>query len=109
VELRQALAEAEDLAVVYVLPEGQVNAKTRRFIAENRLGEDVYFLTDPGSRVIGALGLAKADPEPIEVGVPHPATYLIDREGRIRLADVREDFHIWLASDVVLDALTDLD
>jgi peroxiredoxin len=109
VELRHELADAEDLVILYVLAEGQVNAKTRRFIAENRLGRDVRFLTDPDSRLIGSLGLAKPDPEPIEAGVPHPATYLVDRNGRIRMADVREDFQIWLAPETIRQSLADLD
>jgi peroxiredoxin len=109
VELRRDLADAEDLVILYVMPEEQINAKTRRFIDENRLREKVRFLADPDSRLIGALGLAKADPEPIEAGVPHPATYLVDRAGRIRMADVREDFHIWLASAAIRDALARLD
>jgi len=45
------------------------------------------------------------DPEPLEVGVPHPATYLLDRNGVVRLVDVRTDFHIWLDPGVVAEAL----
>jgi peroxiredoxin len=109
VELRRDLREAEDLVILYVLAEEQINSKTQRFVAENGLREHVRFLTDPDSRLIDALGLAKADPEPIEAGVPHPATYLLDRMGRIRLADVREDFHIWLSTDAIHEALARLE
>ena len=108
-ELRQALAEVDDLVILYVLAEGQINAKTRRFIDEGRLRERVRFLADRGSRLIETLGLMKGDPEPLEAGVAHPATYLLDREGRVRFADVREDYHIWLDPEVVREALARID
>jgi peroxiredoxin len=109
VELREELRGVEDLVILYVLAEGQINAKTRRFIDEGRLRERVRFLADRDSRLIDALGLRKQDPEPIEEGVAHPATYLLDRQGRVRLADVREDYHIWLDPKAVLEVLAQID
>jgi hypothetical protein len=41
--------------------------------------------------------------------VPHPATYLLDREGRVRLVDVRRDFQIWLDPSLIVDALEEMD
>ena len=105
-ELRQAIDGADDLVVLYVMAERQINAKTRRFIDEGRLRERVRFLADPDSRLIEALGLLKRDTEPIEAGVAHPATYLLDRDGTVRFADVREDYHIWLDPSAVLEALS---
>jgi peroxiredoxin len=109
VELRQALAKVDDLVILYVMAEGQINAKTRRFIDEGRLRERVRFLADRDSRLIETLGLTKEDPEPIEEGVAHPATYILDREGRVRFADVREDYHFWLDPEVVREALARID
>jgi peroxiredoxin len=108
VELREALGGADDLVVLYVMAGGQINDKTLRFVQEGGLRERVRFLADPDSRVISELGLLKADPEPMEAGVAHPATYLIDRDGRIRFADVREDYHFWLDPDLVVQALAAL-
>ena len=105
VELREALAEMPDLVVLYVLPDSQVNEKTLRFIDELGLRDRVRFLSDPGSRTIDQLGLRKVDAEPMEMGVPHPATYVLDREGFVRFVDVREDFHIWLDAEVIVAAL----
>jgi peroxiredoxin len=105
VELRQAFGKIDDLVVFYVMAEKQINAKTLRFIDEAQLRERVYFIADPDSRVITELGLLKEDPEPIEAGVAHPATYLVDREGRIRFADVRRDYHVWIDPGVILEAL----
>ena len=41
----------------------------------------------------------------IEAGVPHPTTYVLDRQGIVRFADARSDFHIWLDPELVLEAL----
>jgi peroxiredoxin len=105
VELRRELGEVEDLVILYVLPDNQVNEKTLRFIDGNSLRDRVRFLQDPASRAIDRLGLRKPGPEPIEAGVPHPATYVLDRQGRIGLIDVREDYHIWLDPEPVIAAL----
>lgn len=85
----------------------QINDKTRRFVDENGLRDRVRFLSDPESQTIARLGLGLEDPElPMEQGVPHPATYLLDREGRVALMDVRRDYHIWLDPALVVEALT---
>lgn len=104
-ELREALADVDDLVVLYVLAEEQVNDKTRHFVEELGLRDRIRFLVDPGSATIDALGLRKEEPEAIESGVPHPATYVIDREGVVRFADVRRDFHFWIDSEIVVAAL----
>jgi hypothetical protein len=76
-----------------------------RFIDELGLRQRIRFAVDPNSAAIDALGLRKQDPEPIEAGVPHPTTYLLDREGVIRFVDVRRDFHIWLDPQLVAETL----
>lgn len=90
------------------MADNQVNEKARNFIDGMGLRERVTFAIDPASAAIDTLGLRRDDPEPIEEGVPHPATYLLDRDGVVRFVDTREDFHIWLDPEVVLTALADL-
>ncbi len=107
-ELRSAL-EAHDVAVLYVMADNQINAKTLRFIDELGLRERVRFLADPGGGAIERLGLRLENPEPIERGVAHPATYLLDRDGRIAMMDVRRDYHVWLDPSLVIEALAALD
>lgn len=104
-ELRKALAGTEDLVILYVMADNQINRKTLWFIDGNGLREDVVFLQDPGSAAIDRLGLRRPNPEPIEQGVPHPSTFVLDREGIVRMLDQRVDFHIWLDPGPILDAL----
>jgi peroxiredoxin len=111
VELRDAfgeLAAMDDVEILYVVADRQWTAKAERFVTAHRLGERVHFLVDPGSRAIDALRLRRPDPEPVEEGVPHPATYVLDRQGVVRFADVREDFHFWLDPALPLEALRDV-
>lgn len=107
-ELRRAFEAEDDLVLLYVLADNQVNDKTVRFIDGLGLRDRVHFLVDERSAAIDTLGLRRENPEPMEEGVPHPATYLLDREGRVRFADVREDFHIWLDAGVLQDALASI-
>ena len=107
-ELRNALAEEPDLEIVWVMAKRQLNARSLRFVDDYGLRDRIHFWVDPESRAIDRLGLRRPDPEPIEEGVPHPTTLLLDRDGIVRFADVREDFHVWLDPVVVKEALAQL-
>jgi peroxiredoxin len=87
----------------------QWNARALRFVDDYGLRSRVHFWADPESRAIDALGLRRPDPEPIEEGVPHPTTLLLDRDGIVRFADVREDFRLWLDPAVLREALARLE
>lgn len=106
--LDAALRSEPDLAIVWVMSDTQFNERTRLFLAESGLADRILFLADPKSALIRRLGLLKADPESLEVGVPHPTTLLLDRAGRIRFVDVRRDFHYWLDPDEVVLALDEM-
>ncbi|MEZ4282884.1 MAG: redoxin domain-containing protein [Myxococcota bacterium] len=105
--LDAALRSVPDLAIVWVMSDTQYNERTRLFLAEGGLADRILFLADPKSTLIRRLGLLKADPESLEVGVPHPATLLLDRSGRIRFVDVRQDFHYWLDPQAIVLALAE--
>ncbi len=116
-ELREAFEEstrlgndsAEDLKIVWVMSDAQMNERTRVFVDELGLNEQILFLSDPKSQLIRDLGILKENPENIEKGVPHPTTLLLDEAGIIRFVDVREDFHFWLDPSAVKAALSKLD
>ena len=108
-ELQHTFDAIDDLVILYVLPDVQVNAKTRRFVDELGLRAQVHFLVDPNSATIDSLGLRKADAEPMERGVPHPSTYLLDRQGIVRFVDVRENYHIWIDPSLLRQELAKLE
>jgi peroxiredoxin len=108
VELRNVLAGEPELQIVWVMAKGQYNARSDRFIDEYGLRGRIHFWRDPDSRAIDALGLRRPNPEPIEAGVPHPTTLLLDDAGIVRFVDVREDFHVWLDPAVVKQAAAQL-
>jgi peroxiredoxin len=105
VELREILSDVPDLRIVWVMADRQINERTRVFIDESGLRDHILFLSDEDSALIRSLGILNAAPEPIEEGVPHPATYILDREGIVRFVDVRKDFHIWLAPELIREEL----
>ena len=86
----------------------QWNPRALRFIDDYGLRSRIQFWADPDSRAIDRLGLRRPKPEPIEEGVPHPTTLLVDRDGIVRFADVREDFRLWLDPTLVREALAGL-
>jgi peroxiredoxin len=47
-------------------------------------------LSDPDSKVIDAYGVRNDQPG-VPPGLPHPATFVIDRQGVVRFAEVRPD------------------
>ena len=87
------------------MAESQINERSRIFIDELGLGNRILFLADPKSELIRQLGILKEEPEPVEQGVPHPTTVLLDTEGTIRFVDVREDYHFWLDPEALRAAL----
>ena len=107
-ELRQALEDAPELQILWVMASNQINPRTRLFIDENGLRDRVRFLSDEDSAVIDQWGLRRPNAEAVEDGVPHPTTYLLDRDGIVRFVDVREDFHFWLDPLLPLRALAEI-
>ena len=107
-ELRDTFDATSDARIVWVMADNQLNDKTIRFIDGMGLRERIVFAVDPSSRAIDRLGLRKADAETIEAGVPHPTTYVLERQGVIRFADFRRDFHVWLDPERIVTALEGL-
>ncbi len=64
---------------------------------------DFSFLSDPDHAVIGRYGVM--NPAGSRRGIPHPATYVIDKKGVVRWRDVQTDYKIRPASVAVLTAV----
>ena len=65
---------------------------------------DIVFLSDPGHRVIDRYGLWN----PAGRGWPHPATYVIDRQGVVRWKFVEVDYTIRASNQQIFQALARL-
>ena len=66
---------------------------------------DFLFLSDPGHRVIDRYGLLNVmDPR----GIPHPTTYVIDRQGVVRWKFTEVNYRIRPTNTMILDALAEL-
>ena len=61
------------------------------------------FLSDPGHRVIDRYGLL--NPAAAARGLPHPATYVIDKQGVVRWKFVEVDYKVRPSNDQVIEAL----
>ena len=64
---------------------------------------DMTFLYDPEHAVIDRYGLL--NPQGSRNGIPHPATYVIDREGVVRWRFVETDYTVRPSNEAVLEAL----
>jgi len=108
VELRNAFAGIPDARIVWVMADNQINEKTHRFIDTMGLADRIVFAVDRRSAAIDRLGIRLEEAEEIEYGVPHPTTYVLDREGLIRFHDSRRDYHFWLDSSSIVKVVAGL-
>lgn len=65
----------------------------------------IVLLSDPGHKVIDKYGLLN----PESKGLPHPATYVIDKMGVVRWKFIEVDYKIRPDSEQVLKALKSID
>ena len=101
--------DTPDLRIIWVMSDAQINERSRIFIDELGLAGRILFLADPKSQLIRDLGILKEDPEDIEIGVPHPTTLVLDKEGVVQFVDVRENYHFWLDPAAMSDVLVRLE
>jgi peroxiredoxin len=67
---------------------------------------DYRFLSDPGHQVIDRYGLLNPDDSR---GIPHPTTFVIDRDGVVRWKFVETDYRVRPTNQMILDALHELE
>lgn len=68
---------------------------------------DYALLSDPGAAVIGRYGLLNEDAG--DRLIPHPTTYVIDREGRVRWKMTEVNYRIRPLNEDILAALEALE
>jgi peroxiredoxin len=110
VKLKTLLDEAQkhDAEILAVSPDTQEDLLRMmdKIAEEDSVRSDFPFLSDLGLRVINRYGLFN----PAGAGggkyqVPHPGTFVIDKEGIVRWSFVEVDYSIRPSNEQVLEAL----
>jgi peroxiredoxin len=105
-EMRQLLdanlkKDTELLVVSVDNADGTRQAVTR--ISADGTAPDYAFLSDPDHAVIGRYGIM--NPNGGGRGIPHPATYVIDKSGVVRWRDIETDYKVRPANGAIVSAL----
>lgn len=69
---------------------------------------EITLLSDPGAAVINRYGLYNQD-DPRGRAIPHPTTYVIDREGVVRWKMTEINYRIRPTNEDILAALAEID
>jgi peroxiredoxin len=77
--------------------------KTITRISADGVEPDFAFLSDPDHAVIARYGIL--NPNGGDRGIPHPATYVIDRTGVVRWKDIETDYKIRPANEAIVTAV----
>ena len=110
-ELKALLTEEQEgttqiLALSVDTPE-DLQRMVDRISADDNRAPRFPFLTDEGHRVIDRYGLFNAD-DPRGRQIAHPATYIIDRDGRVRWKFVEVDYQQRPGNEELLSVLAEL-
>jgi peroxiredoxin len=100
-ELKQ---DTEMLVVSIDDDKGTQTAMTR--ITADGMKADFTFLSDPDHAVIARYGVM--NPAGSRRGIPHPATYVIDKKGMVRWRDIQTDYKVRPTNAAVLAAVKSL-
>ena len=100
--LSDELKKNTDMLVVSIDDEKGTQTAIARISADG--GQpDFAFLSDPDHAVIGRYGIM--NPAGSRRGIPHPATYVIDKKGVVRWRDIQTDYKIRPTNAAVLTAV----
>jgi len=103
--LSEELKKDTELLVVSIDDDkGMETAVTR--ISADGTTPDYTFLSDPTHAVIARYGVM--NPAGSRRGIPHPATYVIDKKGVVQWRDVQTDYKIRPTNSAVLTAVKSL-
>lgn len=91
-----------ELLVVSVDREAETRMAVQR-IANDGVQPDFTFLSDPDHAVIDRYGLLNTSGS--RRGIPHPATFVIDRAGVVQWRDVQTDYKIRPSNAAILTGL----
>jgi peroxiredoxin len=96
------LKKTTELVAISVDAEPQTRQAMARIGADG-VAPDFTFLSDPDHAVIARYGIL--NPSGGSRGIPHPATYVIDRDGMVRWKDIETDYRIRPTNAAILTAV----
>ena len=100
--LDELLRKETELLVVSIDGENETKIAISRIAADGKQ-PDFTFLSDPEHAVIDRYGVL--NPAGSRRGIPHPATYVIDKKGVVRWRDVQTDYKIRPTNAAILGAV----
>ena len=103
--LTDELKKDTEMLVVSIDDEKGTQTAVTRITADG-MKADFTFLSDPDHAVIARYGVT--NPAGSRRGIPHPATYVIDKKGVVRWRDIQTDYKIRPTNAAVLTAVTAL-
>jgi len=111
VELRALLPDdlEDETEIVTVSVDDQEGMQLMidRVAAEDGMAPDFIMLSDPDHAVIDRYGLFNENAPPNRP-LPHPATYVIDKEGVVRYRFVEVDYRVRPTNEDILEVLKTL-
>jgi len=96
----------DKIAILAVSVDPHDKAHFLREKLKNQPGVNFPMLSDPTHRVIDRYGLFN---EKSSRALPHPATYVIDREGKVRYRFVEVDYKIRPSNEDILKEVAKLE
>ena len=101
------LAAETEIVTVSVDDREGMQLMIDRVAADDGVEPDFIMLSDPDHRVIDRYGLFNADAPPNRP-LPHPATFVIDKEGVVRYRFVEVDYRVRPTNEDILEVLKEL-
>lgn len=103
--LTDELKQDTEMMVVSIDDDKGTQTATTRISADG-MKPDFAFLSDPEHTVIARYGIM--NPAGTRRGIPHPATYVIDKKGMVQWKDIQTDYKIRPTNAAVLTAVKTL-
>ena len=102
--LPEALQDHTEIVTVSVDDREGMKRMIDRVQATDGVAPDFIMLSDPDHSVIDRYGLFKEDSPPNRP-LPHPATYVIDKEGVVRYRFVETNYTVRPTNEDILEVL----
>ena len=101
------LSDETEIVTVSVDDHEGMQLMIDRVAADDGVAPDFIMLSDPDHRVIDRYGLFNPDAPPNRP-LPHPATFVIDKDGVVRYRFVEVDYRVRPTNEDILEVLKTL-